>query len=244
VTLPPGCPRLSRLSGEELDAELLARAQRYPLADSDDAIVERALAYPYVPPHRSYVLGDGPVEREGRHVLLAYGANGSPEVLRRKLGNGARLEVLAGTLHDFDVVYSSHVSAYGAIPSTLHPSPGRAVPVFALLVDDDQLVTLVESEFNYSVQRLTGLTFEHADSAIVFVSRHGALGLTHEPIPLSEMPQREAQRLVREHVAPDEGEREFILNNVRDRARALRFTVELRRRGIPFSAPGAVVLDG
>jgi hypothetical protein len=243
VTLPPGCPRLSRLAGDELDAELLARARRYPLADGDDAIVERALAYPYVPPHRSYVLGDEPFGRDGRHVLLAYGANGAPEVLRRKLGDDARVEVLAGTLHGYDVVYSSHVSAYGAIPSTLHPAPGRAVPVFALLVDDDQLVRLVESEFNYSVRRLSGLAFEHAGSAIAFVSRHGALGLTGEPVPLSDVPQREAQRLVREHVAPGEGEREFILNNVRDHARALRFTVRLRQRGIAFEAADAEVLD-
>ena len=243
MTLPPGCPRLSRLSGEALDAELLARARRYPLADGDEAIVERALAYPYLPPHRSYVLGDGPVDPGGRHVLLAYGAKGSAEVLRRKLGDAARLEVLAGTLHDFDVVYSSHISAYGAIPSTLHPAPGRAVPVFALLVDDDQLVRLVETEFNYSVQELTGLAFEHAETALAFVSRHGGLGLTGAPVPLAEVGQREAQRLVREHVAPQESEEEFILGNVRDHARALRFTVELRRRGIPFAAPGARVLD-
>jgi hypothetical protein len=242
LTLPPGCPRLSRLSGEELDAELLARARRYPLAEGDDAIVERALAYPYVPPHRSYVLGRD-VGREGRHVLLAYGANGAPEVLRRKLGDDVRIEVLAGTLHDYDIVYSSHVSAYGAIPSTLHPAPGRAVPVFALLVDDDQLVRLVETEFNYSVRRLSGLAFEHADSAIAFVSRHGALGLTGAPIPLSALPQREAQRLVREHVAPGEDERSFILGNVRDHARALRFTVMLRQRGIPFAADNAELLD-
>jgi hypothetical protein len=243
VTLPPACPRLSRLRGEELDAALLERARRYPLADTDAAVVERALAYPYMPPHESYDLG-GDVELEGRHVLLAYGANGAPEVLRRKLGEDARLAVRAGTLHDFDVVYSSHVSAYGAIPSTLHPAPGVAVALFALFVDDDQLVRLVETEFNYAVYRLDGIAFEHADSAIAFVSRHGALGITGEPIPLSAMTQREAQALVRRHVAPDEREEEFILANVRDHARALRFTVRLRRAGIPFDAPRAELLDG
>lgn len=234
MTLPPDCPRLSRLSGDELDAALLERARRYPLAASDEEIVARALAYPYVPPHRSYVL-NGPVAREGRHVVLAYGANGAPEVLRRKLGDDARVEVVARTLHDFEVVYSSHVSAYGAIPSTLHPAPGAAVPVFELVVDDTQLVRLVESEFNYSVRRL--------DGTIAFVSRHGALGLTGAPIPLDAMGQREVQALVRERLAPGESEAEFILGNVRDHARALRFTVELRREGIPFEAPDAVVLD-
>ena len=153
VTLPAGCPRLSGLTGEELDAELLARARRYPLAAGDEAIVARALAYPYVPPHESYVLGSP--DLEGRHAVLAYGANGSPEVLRRKLGEDAELAVVAATLHDFELVFSSHISAYGAIPSTIHPAPGAAIAAFVLLVDDDQLVRLVESEFNYSVvQRL------------------------------------------------------------------------------------------
>ena len=242
MSLPPDSPRLSRLTGDDLDAALLERARRYPQAGDDAAIVARALAYPYVPPHRSYVVGEE-VERDGRHVLLAYGSNGAPEVLRRKLGDDTRLEVLAGTLHGFDAVYSSHVSAYGAIPATLHPSPGAAVAVFALLVDDAQLVALVESEFNYSVQRLTGLTFDHGESAIAFVSRHGALGITGEPVPLAAMGQREVQALVRETLAPHESEEEFILGNVRDHARALRFTAELRRRAIPFEAQGAAVLD-
>jgi hypothetical protein len=241
--LPPAAPRLSRLTGPELDAELLARASRYPLAADDAAIVARALAYPYVPPHESYVLGGGEVDPAGRHVLLAYGANGAPEVLRRKLGDRARLAVLAGTLRDYAVVYSAHVSAYGAIPSTLHQAPGAEARVFALLVDDDQLVRLVATEFNYSVRRLHGLGFEHAASAIAFVSRHGALGLTGVPIPLSELDQRGAQALVRDAVAPGEELAEFILGNVRDHARAAAFTAELRRRGIPFAADGAELLD-
>ena len=244
MTLPPGAPRLSRLSGAELEAEILARCRRYPLAPDPAGIVERALAYPYVPPHESYVLGDADVDRDGRHVVLAYGANGAAEVLRRKLGDDAHLAVLAGTLHHFDIVYSAHISAYGAIPSTLHPAPGKAIPVFALLLDDDQLVALIETEFNYSVQRLDGLAFEHADSAIAFISRHGALGLTGAPIPLDELGQREAQALVREHLAPDESEEEFILANVRDHERSLRFTARLRASGIPFAAERAELLDG
>jgi hypothetical protein len=234
VTLPPGCPRLSRLSGEALDAELLARAQRYPLAAGDEEIVARALAYPYVPPHESYVLGD-PV-LDGRHRVLAYGANGSPEVLRRKLGPDVELAVQAQTLHGFELVYSAHISAYGAIPATIHAVPGAAIPVFVLLLDDHQLVRLAETEFNYSIQRLGG-------DLIAFVSRHGTLGLTGEPIRLADRGQRELQALVREHVAPGESEEEFILRNVRDHARALRFTIELRRTGIPFSAEGAELLD-
>ena len=243
LPLPPGIPRLSRLTGDALDAELLVRARRYPLAADDAAIVERALAYPYVARPESFVLGGDDVEREGRHVVLAYGANGAPEVLRRKLGADARLAVLAGTLHDFDVVYSSHISAYGAIPSTLHPAPGASVRAFALLLDDEQLVRLAQTEFNYAVVRLSRLRFEYGDTVIAFVSRRGALGLTGAPIRLADLAQRDAQALVRDAVAPGESIEQFILGNVRDHARAIRFTAELRRRGIPFPRDAAEVLD-
>lgn len=49
-------------------------------------------------------------------LLLAYGANASPEVLSRKLSSWkeiAALPVARATLQDFDAVYSSHISPYG-----------------------------------------------------------------------------------------------------------------------------------
>ena len=151
--------------------------------------------------------------------MLAYGANGSPEVLRRKLGEDAELAVVAATLHDFDLVFSSHISAYGAIPSTIHPAPGAAIAAFVLLVDDDQLVRLVETEFNYSVQRLAGARVGEVEGPIAFVSRHGALGVTGAPVRLAEMTQRQAQALVRE-LRRAGGERGGVHPRQRPRPRA------------------------
>src|ERR1700742_2689681 len=79
--------------------------------------------------------------------VLAYGANASPERLTRKLPGG-RVAALDGTLRDFAVVHSAHVSPYGAVPATLVPSPGAEEAVHVLLVGDDH-ARLDASEPNY-----------------------------------------------------------------------------------------------
>ncbi len=87
------------------------------------AILKRALEYPYATPDRSYLYRDGDAHElpedgpdlTGRTPLLSYGANAAPEVLARKLAPVA----VAARAGDFDVVYSAHVSPYGAVPATL-----------------------------------------------------------------------------------------------------------------------------
>src|SRR5215207_2198589 len=97
--------------------------------------------------------GDGV---KGRRVpLLAYGSNGSPEVLRRKLGDDAFVPVVRATLRDFDVVYSSHISPYGSVPAAIYPCRGTSLQVCVLLVDAAQLATLDETEPNYTRGLLT-----------------------------------------------------------------------------------------
>lgn len=109
------------------------------MADSDRAaaILKRALAYPYATPERSYLYRDGEAHElpeggpdlTGRTPLLSYGANSAPEALAWKLASlpGQELPVLRAELENFDVVYSAHVSPYGAVPATLIESPGPAV---------------------------------------------------------------------------------------------------------------------
>src|SRR5215213_8130809 len=110
--------------------------------------VRRALEYPYAAPPRSYVLsgdetlalGATDVELAGRTSLLAYGSNAAPQTLRRKLGAEAGpVAAVRARLAGFDAVYSAHVTAYGAVPATLWRSPGAALPVFVLAVDETQL---------------------------------------------------------------------------------------------------------
>jgi hypothetical protein len=253
--LPAEVPRLSRLSPAELHAEILRRIEVYDVDDDSDAIVERALAYPFAPPERSYVLDGreprdvrpGDVDADSRHVVLAYGSNSSTRALLRKFAGDLHLPVLHGALDGFDVVYSSHLSAYGSVPVTLHQAPGERIETFVTLVDDDQLVRLAETEFNYAVRRLDGARFsgEHIDvqAPIAFVSRHGALGIDGEPVRLADRGQRATLERVRDHLAPDERLEDFVVANVRDPRRAVAFTAELKRRNLPFEHPETTVLD-
>ena len=252
--LPPDCPRLSRLSADELHAEILRRIGSYDIDAEADAIVERALAYPFAPADGSYCL-DGreprPVRdgdlRDDRHPVLAYGSNSSTRALLRKFGGDLHLPVLRGELEGFDVVYSSHLSAYGSVPVTLHQAAGARIETFVTLVTDEQLVRLAETEFNYAVHRLDGAHFrgEHleVESPIAFVSRHGALGIEGDPVRLEDRGQRDMLERVRDHLAPGEELREFIVRNVRDPERAVAFTAKLKERKLPFEHPRTTVLD-
>lgn len=254
LTLPDALPRLSRLAPDELHAEILRRIRSYDIDAEPDAIVERALAYPFAPPADSYVLegrDPRPVRngdvRDDRHVVLAYGSNCSTRALLRKFAGDLRLPVIKGALEGFDVVYSSHLSAYGSVPVTLHPAPGTTIETFVTLLDDAQLVRLAETEFNYAIRRLDDAVFRgreiEARGPIAFVSRHGALGIEGAPIRLVDRPQEQMLDRVREYLAPDEPLPDFIVRNVRDPERAVAFTAELKRRNLPFEHPGTTVLD-
>jgi hypothetical protein len=198
-------------------------------------IVKRALAYPYASPERSFVFAGGearplrtaspgpaagegragatpaPLEFDlaGRTPLLAYGANAAPEALARKLASApsSPLPVLCAELLDFDVVYSAHVSPYGAVPATLHPSPGTSVSVHVIYPDAEQLPLLAATEPNYQLTRLRetvcrvdrGATAAETEatgpgtraapetttlaSVDAFLSRHGPLFADDLPLP-------------------------------------------------------------
>src|SRR6478752_8024087 len=135
------------------------------MADSDPAaaILRRALEYPYATPDRSYLYRGGAAHEippggpdlADRTPLLSYGANSPPEALARKLAPfpGAELPVLRAELEDFDVVYSAHVSPYGAVPATLMESPGAVAPVFVLHPTAEQGALLTATEPNYDLVR-------------------------------------------------------------------------------------------
>jgi hypothetical protein len=161
-----------------------------------------ALDYPYEQPRRSYLqLGDrtlepppGGFDLGGREPLLAYGANASPPALARKLAElpPAPLPMLRARLAGFDVVYSDHVSPYGAVPGTLHPSPGTAVAVFVAYPDPEQLRALTATEPNYELETLRGLDCRLESGETVadfdaYLSRHGPRLLDGAPVALAEV---------------------------------------------------------
>jgi hypothetical protein len=163
-------------------------------------ILARAVAYPYEAPLRSFLqLGtrtaDLPPQGAdlcGRRPLLSYGANAAPQVLARKLAAlpTVPLPLLRAELDEFDVVYSAHISPYGAVPSTLQRSPGTRTPVFVAYPTPEQEQLLTATEPNYELRELTDLDLRteagaeigHADA---YVSRHGCLALDGAEVALA-----------------------------------------------------------
>jgi len=149
--------------------------------------LKRALEYPYATPVRSYLYrdgeahelpGDGP-DLSGRTALLSYGANSAPATLARKLAAlpGVEMPVVRSQLSGFDVVYSAHVSPYGAVPATLHESPGTTAPVFVLHPTAEQQALLTATEPNYDRVEVDGIA--------AYRSKHGPLLLDDSPIALA-----------------------------------------------------------
>jgi hypothetical protein len=173
-----------------------------------EELVRRALAYPYDPPAGSFVqFGDRTlpvppeeIDVEGRRALLAYGANASPEALSRKL---AALEprpvpVLRVSLSGWDVVYSAHVTRYGAVPAAVVASPGTVASVHLVFPDDEQLAALAATEGqNYRLEQLTDFTAElqiggQGPAEIdAFISVHGPVLLDGLPVALAAIPARD-----------------------------------------------------
>lgn len=179
------------------------------------AILRRALTYPYATPDRSYLyregraeeLPDGAPDLAGRTPLLSYGANAAPETLRRKLTSlpGVELPVMRAELEGFDVVYSAHVSPYGAVPATVVESPGTVAPVFVLHPTPEQRALLAASELNYDLIEVGGME--------AFRSRHGPLALDGSEVALAavrsrgrtlpELDQPALLERVRAHLEPE-----------------------------------------
>jgi hypothetical protein len=175
-------------------------------AGSAGEILRRALSYPYAVPERSYLYRDGGAaelpavgpDLTGRKALLAYGANAAPEALARKLASlpGEEMPVLRAELPGFDVVYSSHVSLYGAVPATLVESAAAIAPLFVVFPNTEQLRLLTASEHgNYELAELRGLDCRLEGGgalaeALAYLSRRGPLLLDGQPVALAAVGSR------------------------------------------------------
>lgn len=216
-------------------------------------MVERAMRYPYAVPARAFAQlrhdtlspDDVDVDPAERTTLLAYGSNGSPEVLGRKLALSADpVLVEPAWLHDFDVVYSAHISPYGAVPATLRRSPGTAVRVAVLHLTPEQLTLLSATEPNYEPSTLEGVRCELAGGTVrtelsAYLSRHGCLLVEGAEVALIAVPARDrrfaemGEPQVLEHLratlAPRESIDSFVLANVADPALAQERSARLPR---------------
>lgn len=198
------------------------------------AILKRALEYPYATPDRSYLYLDGEARElppggpdlTGRTPLLSYGANSAPEALARKLASlpGVELPVLRAELEGFDVVYSAHVSPYGAVPATLKESPGTTAPVFVIHPTPEQWALLVASEPNYDLVELPvclAMGDKPATRPVqLYRSKHGCLSFDGSEVALAavrstgrtlpELDEPAVLERVRGHLEPGLSLEEFV----------------------------------
>lgn len=132
------------------------------------------------------------------HALLAIGSNASPEVLAAKLAGlddetDRTVLAVGGRLSGYAIGHSPHLAVYGAMPATIHRSPGAEIDATVLYVTARQLSALAATEFNYLLGRVDRLAFTgevaHPEDTAVhcFVSRHGvATDERGAPVALAE----------------------------------------------------------
>jgi hypothetical protein len=283
ITDPALLERLA-LPDEVFVDHLLELIANFPAREWTPEQFERGLRYPWYRPERSYLLREGephllheldPGERartlerhagagSGRVSLLAFGSNAAARNLAIKLAHHTEPEdrevlVLAGALHELDVVACAAVAVYGAMPATLAPSPGTGVRAALLRVTATQLTTLAWGEMPYRLGRLRGAPFVvedgveglELDAPLAFISRWGAFAPDGVPLALAAVPatgrrfpaatQRElVDRAADIVLGPEGGGAEALTRRVfaDTSATARRTLPALRPYAQPFAFPG------
>lgn len=204
-----------------------------------DPVLRRAAGYPYDITQTSFTFSGGaaapfdPGLRKGRHPVIGYGSNQSPQRLRQKYGTAhAPIPVQRGRLADHDVVYSAHFSSYGSLPAALRHVEGTTVAVAVNWLDDAQLAAMHPTEWdNYHYVRLTGISLELAEGEVLseayaYLSFRGHVAHDDAPIALAAvaadnrqhraLDQIEALTLMRDRLAPGVDLAEFVRAHIAD----------------------------
>ena len=244
----------------------------WPLPADDESRLELAKGYPFAAPRRSYLFAHGETRSvkearfEGREPVIAHGSNRSPHQLARKFaghaGQDGEIPVTYGWLSDYDVVYSAHVTNYGAIASNLHHSPGCKVKIAVTWLSERQLERMHETEgLNYPFGRLEDITLEkeagpalRMAQALIYVSRHGCLQHAGAAIGLAAVESRqrshgtfsqlEALSLVRDRYHAEEELDRHILRNIAEAERRRALIKRMAAEAMPSRVPHFTVLDG
>jgi hypothetical protein len=219
-------------------------------------VVERALGYPYgAPPgtfiqlgHQTLDPSEIEIDRDARTPVLAYGSNAAPKVLSRKLAlSDQPVLVVPARLREFDVVYSAHISPYGAIPATLQRSPGTEVRVHVIYMTSAQIGVISATEPNYEPELLEGIECrledgEELGEVSAYISRHGCLlegdselalaAVTASGRRFAAIGEPEAMELVRSSLCPDTDLESFVLANVTDPNLSQSRSAQLPRRAL------------
>lgn len=237
----------------------------WPLPESDDALLALARSYPFAAPGGCYLFRAGaphplapdPGAFDGRVPVIAHGSNRSPDQLRRKYGRSAEIPVTRAWLSDYDVVYSAHLTRYGAVAANLQHSPGTRAQVHVTWLDEGQLARMHETELGgeiYVYGRMDGIELAldsgpaaTVETAFVYLSTRGCLLDGVGPIGLAEVAaearahgalhQADAQALVRDRHRPGADLDALILEVIRRPATRRALIEEMGAGAVPLAAP-------
>ena len=229
--------------------------------------LHRARSYPYDFPSHSFTYENGtlrdfePALAAERTPVLAIGSNQSPQRLLQKFGHDAShvIPVQRAHLADFDVVFSAHISSYGAVPAMLQTSPGASVAVAVTWLNDEQLEIMHHSEIaaaNYWFAELQQVTVTLDDGAIhsqayAYLSSRGHLQIAAAPAALAaincrgrrylSMSTSEALEHVRRRVAPELDADRFVHKLIEEREYRQRVIDTISQDAGDFSHPMRIV---
>ena len=198
-----------------------------------------------------------------RTPVLAYGSNASPSQLTRKYHRmvDAVVPVLRADIDDMDVVYSAHISRYGAIPATLAASSGTTLHTFVTWLSDAELAVMHASELGPPGPVPGNYTFGELQRAVVssefglndrpiyaYLSRFGALGIREWPVALAAVAatQRAFTPLTKMDIlesvcdlfSPTHDVETFILSAIRGDGARQEWSRQLKEAAHPVSLAG------
>ena len=225
----------------------------------------------------------------GRFPVIAHGSNRAPEQLKRKYvpesGEQSRgigsdripfeasalkpsrstddIPVTLTRLYDYEVVYSAHMTRYGAVAANLQHAPGAAVDIFITWLNAPQLQRMHDTELGGEIYRfgcLEGVRLDQPsgplpslESVFVYLSYAGCLRVQEQPAGIAAIPaakrrfpalsQLEALEAVRGRLHPGRDLDEFILMVIAEPAVRRAAIDALRADAVALSAPHFRPLD-
>lgn len=262
----------------------------WPLPSSPSARLKLAKGYPYQAPAASYRFRRGVADLSSpidwpddsfldRTPVIAHGSNRAPEQLARKYGaetdpalkpdsvqapaSADEIPVTVTQLHDYEVVYSAHMTRYGAVAANLQHAPGAQIEVFITWLNAPQLQRMHDTELGgeiYRFGRLNDVKLVQPEgpipplkSVFVYLSRAGCLRVEDQPAGIAAIPaaqrrfpalsQLEALEAVRRQLDPDRELDAFILAVVADPELRRSVIEALRADAVALEAPHFELLD-
>ena len=238
------------------------------LPDTEAELLSLATGYPYSRALGSYLfrngqahalepgVGDGALYKD-RVPVIGHGSNRSSEQLARKYGDQAVIPVSQAWLQDYDIVYSAHMTRYGAIAANLKHTPGVSGEVWVAWLDEAQLHRMHETELGAEIYRFGWLEdvrmdlhagpSDAIDHAGLYLSTYGYLAQDGEAIGLAAVPSRNRSRpslsqeatlaLVQARYRPQTELTAMILEAIREPHQRHALIAEMRAEAIAPDAP-------